>query len=150
VTWPSLVPLLLASTLPSPTPRPTCESVAQGDALRVITRTLVYVRPYCRDEPMTREAMIEVMACEDQGKELALQIRRLSSRLAEEGIAIVQCPAGVRVGVEGEDGTVTSVPLSERNDFFGTVMLAPKRRPARILGPITDDELLRLTKEYFR
>jgi hypothetical protein len=124
--------------------------VAEGDAMRVMTKTLVYVRPYCQDEPMTREAMIEVMACEDQRKGFALQIRRLSPQFAEERITVVQCPAGVRVAVEKEDGTLTSVPLVERNDFFGTVMLAPRRRPARLLGQTTDDELLRLAKEYFR
>ena len=149
MSWASLLPLLLVSP-PSPTPQPPCEWVATGDALRVTTKTLIRVQPYCQDEPMTREAMVEVMACEDQGKELVLQIRRLSPRLAEERITIVHCPARVRVGIEGEDGTMTSVPLTERDDFFGTVLMAPKRRPARILGPIADEEFLRLVKEYFR
>jgi hypothetical protein len=150
VSWVDLVLLSLASPLPSPTPQLTCEWVAKGEALRATTKTLIQVRPYCRDEPMTREAMIESMACEDQTRELVRQIRRLSPRFAADRVTVVDCPAAVRIAVEGEDGTMTSIPLTDRKDFFGTVLLAPKRRPARILGPIADEEFLDLIKEYFR
>jgi hypothetical protein len=99
---------------------------------------------------MTREAMIEAMACEDRGMALAAQMRRLLPAFTEQNITLVECPAGVRIAIEGEDGTMKSLPLVERDDFFGTVLLAPRRRPARLLGQNTDDELLRLSKEYFR
>ena len=71
---------------------------------------------------------------------------------AERNIPLPVSPNLLQDAVQsrGEDGAMTSVPLTVRSDFFGTVMLAPKRRPARILGPMTDDELLRLAKEYFR
>jgi len=74
----------------------------------------------------------------------------VNERLAAEGIAVVRCYAGVRVGIEGEDGLPKSLPLVESRDFFGTVVLAPRRGPARLLGQNSDDELLRLLKEYFR
>ncbi len=147
-----LISLLLMSSSPSPAPSPeaACQWVADGDALRVTTKTLVYIRPFCPDLPMTREAMVEVMACEDRSKELHLQMRRLLPALNDQGITIAHCPAGVRVGIESEDGTFKSIPLVESQDFFGTIILAPKRRPARLLGQNTDEDLLRLLKEYFR
>jgi hypothetical protein len=150
-TWVSLMTFLFVSPPPpSPSQGPPCQWVADGDALRVTTKTLVYVHPLCPDVPMTREAMVEAMACEDRSRALALQVRRLLPRFAEEGITIAHCPPGVRVGIESEGGTLKSVPLGETRKFFGTVILAPKRRPARLLGQITDEELLRLLKEYFR
>jgi hypothetical protein len=65
LTWVGLIPFFFA--YPPTSPAPPCRLVAEGDALHVITKTLVYVRPDCSsDDSMTREAVIEAMACEDR------------------------------------------------------------------------------------
>jgi hypothetical protein len=112
--WIGLASLLLAAPGTSPPPTPACHWVAEGDSMRVTTRTLVYVHPHCPDAPATREGLIETLACENQAKALRLQARRLVPRLAQEGVAVVHCPAGVRVGLESEDGSSKSVPLRFR------------------------------------
>jgi len=101
---------------------------------------------------MNREEMIESMACEDRARELSLQRQRLQPKLlAAHDPAFICGPADVRVGMEAHDGTVTSVPLAEHADaFFGTVLLAPKRPPARLLGQNSDEEFLRFVAAYFR
>jgi hypothetical protein len=149
-TWLGLIPFLVLAPTPSPSQALPCQPVSHGDALRVTTKTLVYVFPFCRDASMTREQFVEEMACEGRSHDLALQVRRLQPRFAKDGITLTHCPAGARVTIEGADGTLTSEPLVENREFFGTVLLAPKRRPARLLGHIPDEELLRLLKAYFQ
>jgi hypothetical protein len=111
----------------------------------------MYVVPLCRVGLMTHEGMIESMACEDRIKELRLQAQRLRQRLAAHDPVFVCGRADVRIGIEAQDGTMSSIPLVEHaDDFFGTVLLSPKRPPARLLGQNSDEEFVRLVAAYFR
>jgi hypothetical protein len=101
---------------------------------------------------MNREEMIESMACEDRVRGLRLQAQRLQQRLLAAHDPVFICgPADVRVGMDAHDGTATPAPLAEHVDaFFGTVLLAPKQPPARLLGQNSDEEFLRLVAAYFQ
>jgi hypothetical protein len=155
VGWLSLMALLLGPSTGSPAPSSpepaACLWIAGGDTVHVTRQTVMYVFPSCPGGVMTRERLIESMGCEDRRKSLRLQAQRLRARLAVQGIEVLCGPADVRVGAETEEGALNSVSLVENTqEFFGTVLLAPRRPPARLLGQNTDDEFMALMAEYFR
>ena len=154
--WLSVISVLFGCGPASPSPSSpeplSCRWISKGDTLRATRNTIMYVFPSCGRGLMNREEMIESMACEDRVRELRRQGQRLQQRLLAAHDTVFVCgPADVLVGIEAHDGTVTSVPLAKHaDDFFGTVLLAPKRPPARLLGQNSDEDFVRFVAAYFQ
>jgi hypothetical protein len=142
--------VLLASPPVSPSPLPRCERVTQGDSFEVRGPTVIYVLPRPDLHGMTREALREGIAREDARRELTHQRRRLSAALVERGLAVRECPAGIRFRTRGSGGVAESVVLGGYDSFAGTVLVAPGKGALTNQGVETDATFLRRLDDYFR
>jgi len=119
-----------------------CEYVSEGPSFEVRAPTVVYALAWCNLHAMTRDGMEQAFACEERGRELRAQRRRLSKAFRHRRLSMLQCVSGVRFRTIDPTGSSELVVLGDDGDFSGVVLVAPGRNPLSLRGVMADRILL--------